>query len=208
MKQKMKLPCNVILLMALLPVSQRYKHLSWGFQHIPRGLLNFAWSPAPSAKPLVAPAIVVISSDVYMSAWLLKYSNHLYILSGIFSIYFWSLTCNQIFALYRLSLVLCCHCLCLGGEHWGISCQRSLKLRILLVIQQHNWDDETMLVICDHFWGCKLRWYTFAKCLDELEEWAGEIQLHPSHWGLRPWQIGGSLHSKDEFRVWRMRRRL
>ena len=83
MKQKMKLPCNVIFLMALLPLSQRYKHLSWGFQHIPCGLVNFAWSPAPSAKLIDEPASVVISSVLYMSAWLLKHSNYIY-LSGIF----------------------------------------------------------------------------------------------------------------------------
>ena len=115
---------------------------------------------------------------IYVSMFLIMYI--FYLVS--FSIYFWSLTCNQIFALYRLSLVLCCHCLCLGGDHWGISCQCLLKLRILLVIQQqHNWDDEIMLIICDHSEDVNWRWYTFAKCLDELEEWAGEVQLHPSH---------------------------
>ena len=46
------------------------------------------------------------------------------------------------------------------------------------------------------FWGCKLMWYTFAKCLDELKEWSGEVQLHPSHWCLRHCHASGSLHSK------------
>ena len=204
----MKLPCNVILLMALLSVSQTYKHLSWRFQHIPRGSLNFAWYPSPSAKPIDEPASVVTSSDVYMSAWLLKYSNHVYIYLESFSIYFWSLTCNRIVALQPLSFVFCCHCRSLGGRHWGISCQCPLKLRISLVIQQHNWDDETMLIICNHFedikWGDIHLPSTWMTSKNELER--SNFILPTEAWGHG--RLVAPCIQKDEFRVWRMRRHL
>ena len=61
------------------------------------------------------------------------------------------------------------HQLPMSSEVESLACHPAAQLKWNIV--NHLWP----------FWGYKLRWYTFSKYLDELEEWAGEVQLHSSH---------------------------
>ena len=112
---------------------------------------------------------------------------YIYIYLVSFSIYYWSLTCNQIVALHPLSFVLCCHCLSLQGD---ISCQCPLKLKILLVIQQqHDWDDdETLWIICDYFEDVNWRWLYLRQVLrwDQRTSWRGLTSSFPLRLGVVP----------------------
>ena len=115
---------------------------------------------------------------------------YVYIYLVSFSIYHWSLTCNQIVALHPLSFVLCCNCLSLRGDHCDISCQCPLKLKILLVIQQqHDWDDdETLLIICDYFEDVNWRWLYLRQVLrwDQRTSWRGLTSSFPLRLGVVP----------------------
>ena len=172
-EEETKLPCNDILLMALLTLSQRYKHLSWGLQYRPCGWLNFAWSLSPSAKPSDKPASVVISSVIYISEWLLIHFNHVY--SSIWYLFYLVTylhlnSCTpsaELCPLLTLSLPerrAPGYQLPMFVQVGDLACYPAAQLRWWNNVN-HLWP----------FWGCKVRWYTFAKCLYEIKEWAGEV---------------------------------